>query len=311
MHQVTQIVLDEILEPLQFALPVTIDEHTVKQKFQEIRKAWSLTSSSDVYDGEGLALAVNYLSSFQSPEVWFELEEFVSYCTLRQSLNVVASGFHCDKWMDIAEAPIHNLRATERCSPARLIQELENLAVGRIAPLLVNEEGCVSDGNHRLVAAWVWKMLHACIDCQWRTGDIHFESALARFLEQNKTSRTQFALMNALESLSSILNSQESARPLEQLRKLIFNAVLETLPVVPMLAYSNFALDCTAFDTEGCFQRFSPGLYSELAANPAAFFSARACYHFGDRIALPWFSILKTNAIESITAQTSQQISKC
>lgn len=311
MQLVAQIVLEESIEPLEFQQPLFISEITVRQKFKEIRKAWSLTSSPLVYERQSLSLAIEYLKSHQSIEVWFELEEFVSYCTLRQSLNVVASGFYCGHWVDVAAAPLYTLRATEKCLPARLMQELENLAAGRIAPLIVNEEGCVSDGNHRLVAAWVWKMLHDCQNYRWQTSDPLFKSALRLFFERNKTDKTHFALINAIESLSAVLHKKESLSALGRLRDLISQTSLDILPIVPMLSYNTFALDGTAFDTRSCIQRFSPLLYKELSTNAFASFPARACYHFADRVVLPWFSILDTDTAEQPYAITSQQQLKC
>jgi hypothetical protein len=302
MHQATQISAREIQAPFTFEPPHQITLEAVTEKFISIHSAWSSLSIEN-YPKEALSQAITSLKENEgTTNLWFELEEFASYCSLRESLNIVASGFYNEKWIDIGSESIHNLRGTERCSPTRLMQEIENLAHGRIAPLIVNEFRCVSDGNHRLVAAWIWNMLHASIHCSWQTGDRQFEVLLRHYLEPYIDATTRFTVWSALKCLSSLLNNEESKHDLDTLRPLIAKHRIPTLPVVPMLAYNNFALDGTAYDNEGVLVRFAPNLYSELHKNAAMFFPARACYHLADRVPLPWFSILEPSPASSFAS---------
>jgi hypothetical protein len=309
MYEATQKSPDQIQPPFIFDAPFQISKEAVVAKFESIHAAWS-SSRTERYDDEALSLAVACLKENDgNASLWFELEEFASYCTLRESLNIVASGFYNEKWIDVGSERIERLRGTERCSPKRLMQEIANLANGRIAPLIVNEFRCISDGNHRLVAAWIWNMLHATSQCVWQTGDYHFECWLRNHLAPYTNETTKFTVWSALENLSSLLNNEESKSALLALRDHITKHQIPSLPVVPMLAYSNFALDGAAFDLDGALVRFAPTLYAELRKNANAHFPARACYHLADRVPLPWFSVLTPSPLADITPTLHEQSS--
>jgi hypothetical protein len=186
---------------------------------------------------------------------------------------------------------------------------MQNLASGRTAPLIVNELSCVCDGNHRLGAVWIWNMLHTCPDVLWQTGNPLFEARLSTFFNKHRNERTHVALVNALEGLSSLLNLEESAQALLSLSTEIAAKQVEILPVVPMPSYNKFALDLIAFESEGQFNRFDPQYYWILQAQCDTFLPARACYHFADRVAMPWFSVLSKSAkMEQNAACGSQNL---
>lgn len=270
--------------------------------FQVIHAYWANVPSVQ-YDEDALAIALSSLRQAANEElvaVALELEEFVSYCSLRKKLNVVASGFYLNKWVDVAAAKVNSLQATEKCWPVRLLQEIQNLAMGRTAPLVINELGCVADGNHRLAAAWIWNMLHFCKNVAWQTGYGPLESRLSAFIEENGNDTCALAIANALEGLSFILNNEHSKRALLTLSPEIMSHQIDTLPVVPVLVYNSLAIDRHAFESEGNLVRFDPLHYAVLQRNSHSFLPARACYHFADRVPLPWFAVLRTVSREQI-----------
>jgi hypothetical protein len=292
MHEGMQSSSIETQPPFIFVKPNQFSREIVVALFNSIHSAWS-PSTNHNYHEEALSLAIAVSRESEgTASLWFELEEFASYCTLRESLNIVASGFYNERWIDVASERVESLRGTERCEPKRLMQEIANLANGRTAPLIVNEFNCISDGNHRLVAAWIWNMLNATSQCVWQTGDYHFECWLRNYLAPYRSETTQFTVWSALENLSFLLNDEESKKALCALRPNITRHRIPTLPVVPMLAYCNFAMDGSAFDQEGALVRFAPNLYEQLRQNAGTHFGARACYHLADRVPLPWFSVL-------------------
>jgi hypothetical protein len=270
------------------------DKQAMVQLFDYIHMVWSAGPALE-YDQTALDIALQAFPrgvDSRSVAIVLELEEFASYCTLRAKFDLVTSGFYCEKWVDVAAQPVETIRASEKCWPGRIVQELENISQGRIAPLLVNEFGCVADGNHRLAAAWIWNMLHHCRELDWQTGCASFEAILERFIKSKPVSHSALAVANALEGLSSILNSRESRQHLLRLKDLIQLHRIERLPVVPILSYNGLAVDRHSFESGGKLERFAPKHYVDLQNDSNTFLPARACYHFADRVPLPWFSIL-------------------
>jgi hypothetical protein len=56
-------------------------------------------------------------------------------------------------------------------------------------------------------------------------------------------------------------------------------------------------LDRAALEKDGSLVRFDPAIYALLQQESTTFLPARACYHFADRIPLPWFSVLTQDRV--------------
>ena len=78
------------------------------------------------------------------------------------------------------------------------------------------------------------------------------------------------------------------------------------MPVVAISEYRSPTVVGSEYDRHQRYVRFDPHVYELLASLPNAVLPARACYHFTDRIPLPWFSIVQTqdNIGSNITSQS-------
>ena len=159
----------------------------------EVHSLWSSTTFS--YSDKSLNIAnkillreLNSLDEKTLLALLFELEVFATYSTLTENMHPVASGFFANSWLDIGSLELAKIRATEQCQPDRLFEEIFNLRDGKIAPIAVNEFGCVADGNHRLTATWIWNILSACQSYTWSIENEAFQRRVAEGMFQNPLS---------------------------------------------------------------------------------------------------------------------------
>jgi hypothetical protein len=225
--------------------------------------------------------------------VAMELEEFLSYSRLRRSLNIVHTSQHDNKWTDIAALSPQSLQSTEKCLPYRLIDELNNIANGRTAPLLINEFGCVADGNHRLAAAFAWNVLHACDEIQSHTPPETIINTLQTHFPVPLSPGNRLTALNAFEGLSAILANSEQRKSLMALMYKIKSEKILTLPVIPILSYNGLAIEKIDHQSRTEYRRFPPEYYAYMQEHQNSYLKSRACFHLADRMALPWFSILQ------------------
>lgn len=288
---------------LQMLLNAATNKESVRILFDAIHKSWSATTSNYGRSAFGIAAdALLQLGSRATLAAAFELEEYASYCTLRDTFSKLHSKISSRRWVDIGTRKPEELRASERCLAYRLIRELENLAAGRTAPLLVNEFNCVADGNHRLTAAWIWNALHWAKEARWEQGNLQFEKRLLQFFSSKESALTNLSINNALTGLSSIFTNTEDTHRLEALRNAISLHGIKELPVIPILSYSGLAIDRQTYTKTGTIRRFTPKHYQILRDDPAACLTAKACFHFADKFPLPLFDVIrlqsKTNFID-------------
>lgn len=264
--------------------------------FDLIHAAWAPSTAAIDYSDNCLQLARFYLHLHgRDPllALMFELEHFASYSTVLQKHKLIGSGFYANRWLDVVAMPLSTLRATERCEGNRLIDELKNIEKGQTAPLLINEYGCIADGNHRYIAAMIWNILNASADCQWSLAEDQFQLAVARYVSQQQSTPNVVAFSQALEWLAVFLTDPETSHLLSaELRPSIESASVNELPAVPIMEYSTVAVVGKEYDRARTLSRFAPQIYEHLVGNSDIVLTSRACYHFADCIPLPWFSII-------------------
>jgi hypothetical protein len=234
--------------------------------------------------------------------ILFELEAFASYSTMVDGLPLVASGFFDGRWLDIASMKIEDIRATEQCHSNRLFSELISLIHGRTAPIIINEYGCVADGNHRLTAAWIWNLLSACPQCNWELENDEFERAISRYVSQYSGSMGLVSIHEALSHLAYFLSDERyRARLILELKdsRQIFE--IGELPVIAIPEYRSLTIIGEEFDRHQRYVRFGPNIYELLSNQSNTVLPARACYHFTDRVPLPWFAFAH-HQVNKITA---------
>ncbi len=270
------------------------DVTSLRSLFNLIHSCWSSVEFVD-YPNIALQIALTTLSqnSRRTLEVAFELEEFASYCALRSNYLPMQSTHFEGKWVDIGYRDPSDIRASERCIAKKVLSELENLPLGKTAPLLVNEFDCVADGNHRLTASRVWNALHAANDDLWEPGNVHFEKRLFRFFNKNASVKSDLSASNALESLSEILSEEESKQRINKLRRMIGSHVIRRIPILPVLSYSGVAIDRRLYENGGVACRFNPSHYQILKEDSSTCLAAKACYHRTDTLPLPLFYVLE------------------
>jgi hypothetical protein len=285
----------------------------LERLFHVIHQAWADVPLI-VYDEDALQIAHTFFKGTDrrhAAPVLFELEEFASYCSLRSRLNLTGNGIYQDNWLDVGCAQLTQLRASEKCKPERLLQEICNIAQGHTAPIVVNEFGCVADGNHRLTAAWIWNALHHCRDTQWQLDNSHFQTRLAQFAGKNTTDTTRTALANAMAGLSALLANPDLLKAVEANAAHLKRGIVVALPVVPQLSYNSLAVDAALFDENGSIVRFDPANYKILQNNPGVLLPTRACYHFADRVPMPWFSVVRDCGASPVAGKEIKRLHQC
>jgi hypothetical protein len=262
-----------------------------------IHEAWAPESRSFAYDETILMVACEILSKQEAPppnliSIFFELELFASYSTMLLNQISIGSGFYAGNWLDVLAVPISRLKATERCHAERILDEMKNLRDGKTAPVVINEYGCVADGNHRLTAAIVWNMLNRCQSATWALENDQFQKHIAQAASDLLDNGSIVALHEGLRCLGILLSDEGMKKSLMRLKKSIKEHSIESLPAVPILEYSSLAVVASLYETSGTLLRFLPRMYEILSEQNNLTLSARACYHFADHVPLPWFSVI-------------------
>ena len=233
----------------------------------------------------------------------FELESFAHYSSITNRHTEIYTGTFEGLWVEVVEASIQTIRATELCQTERLFDELINLCEGRTAPVILNEYGSIADGNHRFTAVWLWNLLSATRDCCWSIGDDQFQRSIGEFLRRKKAQISPVTVHEILRHLALILQNREQGEKLREYLKPRFNNnriqyQIENLPAVFISTYNNVAAIAEIYDRDGDIVRFEPGIYEALLSLNSKVLPERACYHFADRVPLPWFDLVNTEATE-------------
>lgn len=225
----------------------------------------------------------------------FELESFAAYETYVSRIAPVASGWYSNTWLDVGYMPLSQIRATELCVPARLIQELFNLAERGFAPVVVNEFDSVADGNHRVTSSWIWNILRHAIHTDWSLDNEEFQSEIRSYVEAHREALGQVSLYESLKQLANFLCDDETRNRLNQVLKPIMkrSRAIRKLPVVMLPEYSMGTVEKGTYDSLGLMMRVPPSLYAELALSNDLVLPARASYHFTDAVPMPWFEVVK------------------
>jgi hypothetical protein len=193
----------------------------------------------------------------------------------------------------VGRFPIGDCRASELCVQERLLDELNTLSTRGFAPLVINEFGTISDGNHRLTASWIWNILAQCLDCQWDLSDIAFQRRVARIVSNEKIEPV--SLHEALRHIALLLQNSSTQEMLNcRLRNRIRQTnLIKELPIVLLSEYSAVPVAKHLYDNGTANVRVRPGLYQALSRNSMAVLPARGQYHFTDCAPLPWFNVLR------------------
>lgn len=220
----------------------------------------------------------------------YELDAFAAFASCLALVTPVAAGVYGQTWLEVASAPVGACRASEFCLPERVLEELANLPARRFAPVVLNEHMCVTDGNHRLTAVWIWNMLHATLDCRWQLDNQTWQQALAAFAVQ---ANWQPALgAEALTHLGQFAGASDKLARLDALRPALQAlGPIATLPVTMLPEYLAGAVDKALYEKDGALVHISPQLYATIASRQDCLLPARLPYHFTDTVELPWFSL--------------------
>ena len=273
----------------------------IEHALRLVHQLW--TTAEPSYTLEALVVMEQVVSCIKSYiyqdtilPLMFELEAMASLLSYLGKLNVFASGMFFGNWIEVAAVSVTDCRGSELCNGERLFQELLKLPEHRFAPLVVNEYGIVSDGNHRLTAVWIWNLLHACRNCNWDLNDMQFQQRVAdHFLEQQQVSGLHnVSIYEALGHLGEFLNDSHKrdvlqwqfASEVQRFKK------IETVPVVLLPEYLSSAVIKDLYDDAGTRVRAQPHVYEFMAKEPRAVLPARGTYHFADCTPLPWFKAL-------------------
>ena len=127
---------------------------------------------------------------------------------------MIGGGIFAANWVEVARLPLSAFCPTELCETDRLLEELINLVQRGFAPIVVNEDMCVADGNHRLAAAWLWNLFCSTSELNWDLGDQIFQLKVADFI---RTRLVQPVLIHeVLDHLASLLSDSDSKQLLEE-----------------------------------------------------------------------------------------------
>lgn len=263
-----------------------------------IHTAWS-DAPAVCYSQESLEEANRALATLMPKlnrdnllDVLFELEALSSYSTYVGKSNIFASGMFAGNWLEVSLAPLRSIRATEFCVRERLFDELLNLTSQRYAPIVINEFGSVSDGNHRLTASWLWNLLKFTSDCNWSLEDTYFQQKIGRFISEFQPG--PISTHEILGHLAFFLSNPECRSRLKnQVKRLISrHGFISEVPVVLLPEYSSSTVIKDKYDAGLGIVRLAPSLYHALQVDPSLVLPPRASYHFTDSALLPWFSVL-------------------
>jgi hypothetical protein len=224
----------------------------------------------------------------------FEIEGFASYCAFSESINPYASGLYGNNWIEVGTVSLSQCRASELCEQNRLLDEIVSLTERGFAPIIVNELGCVVDGNHRLTAAWIWNLLKYCADSNWDLDDDQFQTLVSRFFKSSKKI-SPVTRHQMLTHLAAYLSNAVFKRRLEKhIRPLVQHyAPIQGLPALLLPEYLSCPVIKETYDEGRGRVRVPPGVFQLMSQAPHSVLAPRAVYHFTDCALLPWFSILK------------------
>lgn len=242
-----------------------------------------------------------YRSTPEAIELIFELEAYAFYSSILNRYKSIFTGEYQGLWLEIVLVPLAVMKPTELCQPDRLFDELRNLYLGRTAPVVINEHESVADGNHRLTAAWLWNLLNASVKTSWKIDDTAFQKAIADFIEGHKGEISPVTVHEVLRHLATILEDESRASFLEDqikpwLRRHRMQSRIESLPAVVLTTYNGLAAIAESYDSRQEITRFEPGIYEALLNLKSKVLPPRACYHFADRVPLPWFALVEPNS---------------
>ncbi|MBY0358626.1 MAG: hypothetical protein K2W82_11540 [Candidatus Obscuribacterales bacterium] len=306
--------IDQHLLDLKAACQQLLNENAFAQVLSTIRQAWDRSEKETNYDIEALAAAQRIFNSYKERinndnllPVLFELEALTSYATYHQDSAIFATGVFSSNWVEAALRPLGSIKATEFCVRERLLDEVINLTSKRFAPIVVNEFGSVSDGNHRLTSCWIWNLLKFTSDCQWSLEDEHFQQKVTRFIDEFADELGPISTHEVLGHLAFFLSNPESRSRLNnQVRRLTErHGFIFEVPVVLLPEYSSSTVIKDLYDDGRATVRVAPSIYQAMSAKRSLVLPPRASYHFTDSALLPWFSVL-TSATN--THKISEQI---
>lgn len=239
-----------------------------------------------------LKLVPRFASDTTVREIAFELDAFVSFEQNQRSTDAIFCHWFGGNFVSVISQQLENVLLTERCQTERLLEELLNLPDTKFAPVLINEYGNVSDGNHRVTAAWIWNALKFCEHESWDLDNESFQRRIALFSTRSQISTPQ--LHEMLYHLSCFLTTAES-RALLHTRiapAVAKNNAISTIPVVLLPEYLSGAVQKAHYDSGEAVIRCHHETYKYLRDHRAAVLQPRASYHFTDAVLLPWFSVL-------------------
>lgn len=235
----------------------------------------------------------------------FELEALASHLSLSERSANFARGVFAGNFIEVAMAPITTMKATEFCVRERLFDELINLSSRGFAPVVINEYGLVSDGNHRLTASYVWNVLKYCQDLEWCMDNSAFQKRVAGFavavknglLKQQTGTVSAVSLHEALNHLSYFLCRPDWRSRLISYTKPLLKRhdFIDELPVIVLPEYLSGAVVKANYDDGIGTERACPSIYEAMYLNDHLVLPPRASYHFTDAALLPWFTVLKNS----------------
>lgn len=279
-----------VTSPRLMVPPVTSNEQSAI--LQAIHSQWT-SSRVFPYSTPSLEVACIILKNIASnrtahQRVLFELESFASYISMSWWFHPVMSGIFAGNWLEVAFVPLVFLRPSELCIASRLMDELEKLVEGSVAPLVVNEYRIIADGNHRLISAWIWNVLHGCRNVLWQPESDAFQSIIEETLD--KLSAGPIVKHEVLRNLSILVN--EHGDRLAAVRKSLEpRELIESLPAVFLPEYSCGAVYKDSYEKNAQVERIPPEFFEVMNLASNVVLPERSSYHFTDSSLLPWFKV--------------------
>ena len=279
-------------------------QHNVLQILRHVHSAWSSAVSAE-YDDTSIFLVRKVLGRIPLDlhqdillALIFELEFFASYLTQIKTQMPFLGGIFADTWIDVCHRKIEDCRITELCETKRILDELTNLSARGFAPVVINEWNCIADGNHRVIASWIWNILCACATDNWSIYDEAFVHSVSKFILNNSNKMGPLAIHESLRHLAIILNNNSLPHAIKSNAKP--NNRIDCLPSVLVLEYCSGAVLKEAYDAENSIVFVSPIAYEQMSKNSNLILSERAIYHFTDCAPLPWFELISSDYRDSL-----------
>lgn len=263
-----------------------------------IRSCWAYSNETVLYNAEAMQHCRQWLTrlnrDIDDERLIAALFEIEAYASFRSALSgdSLAGGSFGGNWLEVTAIPLAQIRPTELCQSQRLLDELLNLPARGFAPIIVNEALCVTDGNHRLTASWLWNLLSSHRHLDWHLANHAFQSAVASYVESKQMApvlrhELLFHLQTFLVNPETRLTLLERLKPVTSAERIV-----TALPAVLLPEYLSGAVVKEPYDSGLAIRRAEPAIYQILSSSPYAVLPPRASYHFTDRALLPWFSVL-------------------